>query len=86
MVEHYCNGRWVNGPVLRCADHRRIGSAYNTTPYEERNNITVEGVASTGQISTKGTVAHREWFDGHVDATANPVPVTMKWSNLEMPS
>jgi hypothetical protein len=47
----------------------------SVAPLAERNNVVVEGVAKTGQVSTKGTVAHREWFDGHVDANASPRPV-----------
>lgn len=37
-----------------------------------RKNRVVEGVARTGEISPKGTVAHIEDWEGRVAAEANP--------------
>jgi len=75
MVEHLCNGKWVSGPVIGCPRHAHQGRTRDLRPFRVRSNVVVEGIATTGQVSTKGTVAHREWFDGHVDATARPRPV-----------
>ena len=75
MIEHYCQGRWVTGPVVACPRHSHQGRTRDLRPFHLRNNVVVEGIAKTGQESNKGTVAHREWFDGHVDATARPRPV-----------
>jgi len=82
MVEHWCGNRWRPGPVTECVFHYRPGRAPNVTPYNQRSHITVEGVASTGQVSPKGTVAHKEHFDGRVDAHATVKPVTLKLSEL----
>jgi len=35
-------------------------------------NVTVEGVASTGQISKQGYVAHQEHWGDRLDASVNP--------------
>ena len=78
MIEHLCQGSWRPGPVAACPDHARAGRALNLSPFGQRSSVTTEGIASTGQVSPKGTVAHREWFDGHVDATARPRPVSYK--------
>ncbi len=75
MIEHRCQGKWVPGSLTECGDHRPVRRVVSVAPLAERNNIVVDGVAQTGQVSPKGTVAHREWFDGHVDATARPRPV-----------
>lgn len=78
MIEHWCGGRWQPGAVLECAlGHVRRGRAPNLTPFAGRTHTVTEGVASTGQVSSKGTVAHREHFDGRVDATVNPRPVSV---------
>ena len=82
MIEHYCGGRWRPGPVSACPDHRRPGRAPNVTPFNQRTHTVTEGVASTGQVSPKGTVSHREHFDGRVDAKATVKPVTAKLSEL----
>ncbi len=82
MVDHYCQGDWIQGPVNACTDHARQGRALNLTPYDQRTHTTVEGVATTGQVSPKGTVAHTEHFDGRVDATASVKPVAVKLSDL----
>jgi len=81
-VEHYCRDGWVEGALNGCAHHNPIRGRPPVTPLNERSNTTVEGVAQTGQISPKGTVAHTEWFDGHVDAKATVKPVTGKLSDL----
>ena len=75
MIEHHCAGKWVAGSLAECGNHRLVRRAVSVAPLAERNNVVVEGIAKTGQVSTKGTVAHREWFDGHVDANASPRPV-----------
>ena len=82
MVEHMCNGRWVAGPVVACGDHPRPGRALNLAPFNQRTHVTTEGVAATGQVSSKGTVSHREYFDGRMDAKARVRPVTAKLSDL----
>lgn len=82
MVEHWCHRSWQPGPVSGCDAHPRPGRALNLTPYDQRSYVTVDGVAKTGQVSPKGTVAHKEWFDGHVDAKASPRSVTAKLSDL----
>jgi hypothetical protein len=83
VIEHWCEDRWRPGAITECSvSHRRRGRAPNVTPYNQRTNTVTEGVASTGQISPKGTVAHREHFDGRVDAHANVQPVTVKLSEL----
>lgn len=83
MVEHWCGGTWKPGTVGACPDHARSGRAPNLTPYNQRTHVTTEGVASTGQVSPKGTVAHREHFDGRVDAKASVKPVTVNLSELK---
>ncbi len=83
MVEHWCGDGWKLGPVTACPDHVRPGRALNLTPFDGRSNTTVEGVAKTGQTSPKGTVAHTEHFDGHVDAKASVKPVSAKLSDLK---
>ena len=83
LVEHHCGGKWVDGPVVACPRHSHQGRTRDLRPFAERNNVVVEGVAKTGQVSPKGTVAHREWFDGHVDANARPRPVSMKMSEVK---
>ena len=83
MVEHLCKGSWVPGPIAECGNHRRQGRALNLSPLASRHNVVTEGVAKTGQVSPKGTVAHREWFDGRVDAKASPRPVSVKLSDLK---
>ena len=75
MVEHRCAGEWIDGPVVACPYHSHQGRTRDLRPFDQRNNVVVEGVAKTGQVSPKGTVAHREWFDGQVDANARPRPV-----------
>ena len=82
MTEHFCGDRWVAGPSNECAEHSRSRARPSVAPLNERNRVTTEGVASTGQVSSKGTVAHREWFDGRIDAKANVRPVTAKLSDL----
>ena len=82
MVEHYCQGEWRPGPVTACPDHARPGVAANVTPFDQRTNVVTEGIAKTGQVSDKGTVSHREHFDGRVDAKARVTPVTAKLSDL----
>jgi hypothetical protein len=39
---------------------------------KQSTNRVVEGVAKTGEVSPKGTVAHIEDWDGRVAAEANP--------------
>lgn len=41
-------------------------------------NTTIEGVASSGTVSPLGTVAHKEHWDGSVDANVTPGPVSLK--------
>jgi len=82
MVEHYCRGGWAPGPIAECGNHRFQGRALNLTPFATRQNVVTEGIAKTGQVSPKGTVAHREWFDGRVDAKASPRPVIAKLSEM----
>jgi hypothetical protein len=81
-MEHLCGDVWRPGSVGECTRHGMVRVRPPTTPFSERSHVTVEGVASTGQVSPKGTVAHREWFDGHVDATASVRPVTAKLADL----
>ncbi len=82
MVEHLCKGRWVDGLIIACPHHAHQGRALNLTPFDQRTNVVTEGVAATGQISEKGTVSHREHFDGRMDAKARVRPVTAKLSDL----
>ena len=82
MIEHWCRGAWKPGAVAACPGHPRSGRALNLTPFDQRSNVTIEGVAQTGQVSPKGTVAHREWFDGHTDAKASVRSVTAKLSEM----
>ena len=82
MVEHMCRGSWAPGPVAACLNHARPGRALNLDPFDQRTNTITDGIASTGQMSPKGTVAHTEHFDGRVDATASVRPVTAKLSDL----
>jgi len=81
-MEHLCGDVWRPGSLTECTGHGMVRSRPSTAPLSERNQVTVEGVASTGQVSPKGTVAHREWFDGRVDAKASVRPVTAKLSDL----
>jgi hypothetical protein len=82
VSEHFCGGRWVAGAFNECGSHSRIRARPSVIPLQDRNRITVEGVAKSGQVSSKGTVKHREWFDGRVDAKANVRPVTGKLSEM----
>ena len=82
MVEHHCAGVWIDGPVIVCPHHIRQGQVRDVRPFNVRNNVVVEGIAKTGQMSQKGTVKHREWYDGHVDAKASVRPISMKVSEL----
>lgn len=82
MVEHWCDKGWVRGSVTECGRHQLVRGVPSVAPLSERNHVTTEGVASTGQTSKKGTVSHREWFDGRVDAKARVKPVTAKLSDL----
>lgn len=43
--------------------------------YKQKTNTTVEGVATTGQISPEGLVAHTEDSEGRVSVTAAPAAV-----------
>jgi len=43
--------------------------------YKKRKHTTVAGVASTGEISTKGLVAETEDWEGRVEATAMPATI-----------
>ena len=49
--------------------------------YAKRTRSKTEGVAKTGKTSTKGTVTHTEHWDGSVDATVRPGPISMKLTN-----
>ena len=82
VIEHLCEGEWRLGAVASCPRHAHRGRALNLIPFDQRSNVILEGVAKTGQVSPKGTVAHREWFDGHVDAKASVRSVTAKLSEM----
>lgn len=43
--------------------------------YQKQTNTVVEGVAKTGEISPKGTVAHTEDREGRVSVLAAPAPI-----------
>jgi hypothetical protein len=45
--------------------------------YAKKTNTVVEGVAKTGEISPKGTVAHTEDLEGRVAVLA--APATIRW-------
>ena len=81
-MEHWCADRWKPGPVAACEGHARRGRAPNLTAFGSRTHTITEGVAASGQVSPKGTVAHREHWDGRVDAKATVKPVTAKLSDL----
>ena len=40
-----------------------------------RPSTTTEGIARTGEVSKRGTVSHREEWDGRIAAQANPAPM-----------
>ena len=40
-----------------------------------RTNITTEGIATTGEEHPRGTVSHKEYWDGRVAAMARPAPI-----------
>ncbi len=44
-------------------------------PDPPRTNTIFEGVAETGEVSTKGTVAHTEDWEGRIMATALPATI-----------
>lgn len=46
--------------------------------YKKRKHTTVAGVASTGEISTKGLVAETEDWEGRIEATAMPATLHLK--------
>jgi len=52
-------------------------------PDHDTNTVT-EGVATTGQLSPRGTVTHTEHWDGHIDATVTPRPIHMT-TRMERP-
>lgn len=81
-MEHFCQGKWTAGPVTACASHSLRGRALNLAPFHQRTNVVTEGVAQTGQVSDKGTVSHKEHFDGRMDAVARVRPISVKLSDL----
>ena len=46
--------------------------------YKQSTRERTEGVATTGQVSPKGTVTHRDHWDGRVDATVRPATFVMR--------
>jgi len=48
--------------------------------YKKSTNRVVEGIARTGEVSPKGTVAHVEDWDGRVAAEANPSSMHFAYS------
>ncbi len=46
--------------------------------YKKRRHKTVEGVASTGEISQKGLVSHTEDWEGRIEANVQPSTIHMK--------
>ncbi|MCH8211273.1 MAG: hypothetical protein IIB99_07855 [Planctomycetes bacterium] len=40
-----------------------------------RTNITTEGIARSGEVSERGTVSHKEMWDGRVAVMARPAPM-----------
>lgn len=68
--------------MVECGKHNIISERPSTLPLNQRNHVTVEGVASTGQVSPKGTVKHREWLNGRVDGKANVRPLSVKLSEF----
>ncbi len=47
-------------------------AAYLPQGYKTSTRDRTEGVASTGQVSKKGTVTHTDHWDGRMDATVRP--------------
>lgn len=47
---------------------------------KKSTNRTVEGIAKTGEISPKGTVAHIEDWEGRIAAEANPTSMHFEYS------
>ena len=45
--------------------------------YKKRVNAVTVGVAKTGQVSNQGTVTQSEHWDGSMDATVKPQPVSL---------
>ncbi len=43
--------------------------------YKNSSRITTEGIARTGEVSKRGTVSHKEHWDGRVAAQAGPAPM-----------
>ena len=74
MVDHLCKGLWVSGRVGNCSNHTQRGSsAADVRPYDDRRTrVRTEGIAKTGEISKKGTVSHKDFWSGKLQAVARP--------------
>lgn len=46
--------------------------------HPEHTNTVVTGIAKTGQVSKKGTVAQTEHWDGSMDATVAPAAIRLR--------
>ena len=83
MTEHLCKGEWTEGGISVCPSHATQVPAADVRPFDDqRTRLRIDGVATTGQVSPKGTVEHLDYYSGRTAARAKPAPINIVLKDL----
>ena len=83
MTEHLCHGEWTEGGISVCPSHATQVHAADVRPFDDqRTRLRIDGIATTGQVSDKGTVEHLDYYSGRVAVKAKPAAINVVLKDL----